>query len=209
MATSAAEAVVTVRTQGRWRRRCVAAAIVVVLYLAAITSTHAALSGDAAGAFAVPSDSLTSPTFENGEVMSATRPGGEVTFGFFVHNRGPVPITLLSVTLARSASADAATVLAPVGGGQLGWDIGPLTPFRPFTLGPGGTAGAAFSERVVCAPVTRADASADSGRPGNSGWLSEAANPVVVRYRVLGITMSQTLSLASPVLVRMPVSACK
>jgi hypothetical protein len=184
--------------------------VLIVVYLAAITSTHAALRGDD-GAADVNGNGLTSSNqAEDGydEILSATRPGGKATFGVFVNNKGPVPITVLSVALAQPAPSDVATVLAPAGGARLGWDFGPLTPFHPVTIGPGGTVGAAFSERVVCPTVTRADAGAGSGQPGNSGWLSEVDSPVVVRYRVLGVTMSQTLSLGSPVLVRLRASAC-
>jgi hypothetical protein len=83
-------------------------------YLAAITSTHAALSASPvgwSGVLPVNSGSLATPTAAEyasvfptqqgyGEVLWANRPGGEVTFGFSVHNGGPRP-----GDLARSGPA--------------------------------------------------------------------------------------------------------
>jgi hypothetical protein len=42
----------------------------------------------------------------------------------------------------------------------------------------------------------------------DTSWLGDATSPVVVRYRVLGITMSQTLSIGEPILVMQPYRAC-
>jgi hypothetical protein len=106
MVASTAGAVVTAPPPRSRRSRWLAAAIVAGLaavYPAAITSTHAALSAGAvgwSGLLPVNSGSLTSPTAAEyasvfaategyGEVLWAPRPGGEVTFGFPVHNGGP------------------------------------------------------------------------------------------------------------------------
>jgi hypothetical protein len=91
-------------------------------------------------------------------------------------------------------------------GAQLITDQGPMTPFHPVALGPGDTVNVALTERVICDQITRMDAR----MPGSEGsGRSFTTSPVIVRYRVLGLTMSQTISLAEPILVEQPVSACK
>lgn len=41
------------------------------------------------------------------------------------------------------------------------------------------------------------------------GLTERVTCPVVVRYRVLGLTMSQTLSLDQPLLIMLPYTACQ
>lgn len=164
MVTPAAEDLVTAEPPRTRRGRWLAAAIVAVLavvYLAAIKSTHVTLSQAA----------------EQGT-------GGKAEIGFSVHNEGPVPITLLSMALAQPAPPDvvAALLLGPAGNANP--SPGQMTPFHPLTLGPGDTVQAGLTERIWA----------------NSKYGSFAiAGPVVVvvRYRVLGVTMSRTLSPAS------------
>jgi hypothetical protein len=218
MVASATEAVVRAPPPRSRRGRWLAAAIVaglVAVYLAAITSTHAALSGGFvgwSGFLPVNSGSLTTPTAAEyasvfptdqgyGQVLWAARPGGEITFGFQVHNGGPVPVTLLSVTLP-TFDPGVVHVLA-LAGVQLGPGYGQMKPFHPVALGPGGTVGAGLIERVVCDPIIRGDAIALSNRD-----QPDATSAVVVRYRALGVTMSQTLSIADPILVVLPYRAC-
>jgi hypothetical protein len=207
--------------RGRWLAM-VAVTGLAAVYLAAITSTHAALSASPvgwSGVLPVNSGSLTAPTSAEyafvfptdqgyGEVLWANHPGGEVTFGFSVHNGGPVPVTLLGVTL-RAFAPGVVNALAPAGA-QLGPGFGQMTPFHPVALAPGGTAWAGLTERVTCDPTIRRDARAmsNSGQPDTS-LLGDATSPVVVRYRVLGVTMAQTLSLSEPILVMLPYRACK
>jgi hypothetical protein len=207
--------------RGRWLAIVIVAGLAVV-YLAAITSTHAALSASAVGWTAVlpvNSGSLGVPTAAEyasvfptdqgyGEVLWANRPGGEVTFGFSVHNGGPVPVTVLGVAL-RTFVPDVVHALA-LAGAQLGPGFGQMTPFHPVTLAPGGTVWVGLTERVICDPTIRGDARAMSneGQPDTS-LLGDATSPVVVRYRVLGVTIAQTLSIAEPILVMLPYRACK
>jgi len=206
--------------RGRWLA-IVAVTGLAAVYLAAITSTHAALSASPvgwSGVLPVNSGSLTTPTsaeYESvfpadqgyGEVLWANRPGGEVTFGFSVHNGGPVPVTLLGVSL-RTFAPGVVNALAAAGA-QLGPGFGQMAPFHPVALAPGGTVWAGLTERVVCDLTIRDDARAMSGggQPDTS-FLGDATSPVVVRYRVLGVTMTQTLSLAEPILVMLPYRAC-
>jgi hypothetical protein len=225
MVASATEAVVKAPPPASRPARWLALATVVGLgavYLAAITSTHAALSASPvgwSGVLPVNSGSLTAPTAAEyasvfptdqgyGEVLWATRPGGEVTFGFSVHNAGPVPVTLLGVAL-RTLIPPVVHALAPAGA-ELGPGFGQMTPFLQVALQPGDTVWAGLTERVVCDPTIRGDARALSnrGQPDTS-FLGDATSPVVVRYRVLGVTMAQTLSIAEPILVMLPYRACK
>ena len=97
--------------RGRWLA-VIAVAFLSAAYLAAIFSTHAALSGGFVGwSGAVPGHSAglgpitsaereqTDPSLPSSQVFWASRPGGEVTFGLQVHNGGPVPVTLLGIAL--------------------------------------------------------------------------------------------------------------
>jgi hypothetical protein len=43
----------------------------------------------------------------------------------------------------------------------------------------------------------------------DTSFAGDATSPVVVRYRVLGLTMSQTLSLDQPLLIMLPYTACR
>ena len=224
MVASATEAAVKAPPPRSRRVRWLAAAVVAglaALYLAAITSTHATLSAGLvgwSGILPVNPGSLTSPTAAEyslvfpsdqgyGEVLWAARPGGELTFGFALHNGGPVPVTLLSMTVP-TVYPDVVHDLA-LAGAQLGPGDGQMKPFHPVALGPGGTVWAGLTERVVCDPTIRRDARALSNRgQSDTSWLGDATSPVVVRYRVLGVTMSQTLSIAEPILVMQPYRAC-
>jgi hypothetical protein len=47
------------------------------------------------------------------------------------------------------------------------------------------------------------------GDPARTSWAGSATSPVVLRYRVLGLSMSQTVTADSPLLVEMPYRACK
>jgi len=207
--------------RGRWLALVTVTGLAAV-YLAAITSPHATLSASPvgwSGVLPVNSGSLATPTSAEyasvfpteqgfGEVLWANRPGGELTFGFSVHNGGPVPVTLLGVAL-RTFAPGAVNALAPAGA-QLGQGFGQMTPFRPVALAPGGTVWAGLTERVICDPTIRRDARAMSnGDQPDTSVVGDATSPVVVRYRVLGVTMTQTLSVAEPILVMLPYSACK
>ena len=225
MVASTTEAVVKAppprSRRGRWLAIVTVTGLAAV-YLAAITSTHAALSASPvgwSGVLPVNSGSLAAPTAAEyasvfptdqgyGEVLWANRPGGEVTFGFSVHNSGPVPVTLLGVAL-RTFDPRVVHAFAPAGA-QLGYSFGQLTPFHPVAVAPGDTVWVALTERVICDPTIRRDARLMStgGQPDTS-VLGDATSPVVVRYRVLGVTMAQTLSLAEPILVMLPYRACK
>jgi hypothetical protein len=109
----------------------------------------------------------------------------------------------------RAFDPGVANALAPAAE-QLGPGFGQMTPFHPVALGPGDTVWAGLTERVVCDPTIRRDASALAlGNRPDTSILGDATSPVVVRYRVLGVTMSQTLSVAQPILVMLPYRACK
>jgi hypothetical protein len=194
-------------------------AALAALYLAAILSTHAALSGSDVGwsgsvaghgaglGLITPAErEQAGPTAGFSPVLWASRPGGEVTFGFTIHNGGPVPVTLVGLAL-RTFDPGVVNALAPAGV-QIGPASGQLKPFRPVTVGPGDSLPAAITERVVCDPLIRRDARLPDNR-GASSVLGDATSPVVMRYRVLGVTTSQTVSLGSPVLVVLPYRACK
>lgn len=204
--------------RGRWLA-AIAAAVLVALYLGAVTSTHAALSGSEVGwsgsaeghgaglgPITGAERELAGPTAGFGTVLWATRPGGAVTFGFTIHNGGPVPVTLVGLAL-RTLGPEVVHALAPAGA-QAGPESGQLKPFRPVTLGPGGSLPVALTEGVVCDPLIRRDARLPDGR-GLHSVLGDATSPVVMRYRVLGVTTSQTVSLGSPVLVLLPYRACR
>jgi hypothetical protein len=80
-----------------------------------------------------------------------------------------------------------------------------MTPFHPVALGPGESVAVALTERVVCDPMIRRDARL----PGaGSSWIGDATSPVILHYRVLGASMSQTVTLAMPVLVVLPYRSC-
>lgn len=225
MVTSTAEAVVKAPPPRSRRGRWLAAAIVAVLavaYLAAITSTHAALSAgavgwsaplpDGSGGLATPTAAEYADVFPSsegyGQVLWANRPGGELAFGFSLHNGGPVPVTLLGMAL-RVLRPDVVHVLALVRA-QLGSGYGQMKPFHPVALGPGGTMLAGLNVRVICDPTIRADARMLANRHvADTSYLGDATSPVVVRYRVLGVTMTQTLNIPEPILVMQPYTACK
>jgi len=223
MAVGTAEAVVTGRPRPRRRRRWLAAVIVAALaaaFLGAIGSTHAALSGGFVRWYAVTpaSGSLTAPTaaqyaqvFPTSQayyrVLWARRPGGEVYFGFQVHNGGPVPVTLLGVRL-RVLDPDINPMVTV--GTLLNAGLPHSGPFHPVSLGPGDSVWVGLTERVTCPAIIRHDAQrmvrlgqADTSVTG------DATSPVVVRYRVLGLTTSQTLSLVQPLLIMLPYTACQ
>lgn len=204
--------------RGRWLA-AIAAAVLAALYLGAAASTHAALTGSEVrwagpvgghsaglGPFTAADRELAGPTAGFGTVLWASRPGGEVRFGFTIHNGGPVPVTLVGLAL-RTFDPRVVHALAPAGA-QAGPESGQLTPFRAVTLGPGGSVPVALTERVVCDPLIRSDARLPGGR-GLHSVLGDATSPVVLRYRVLGVTTSQTVSLGSPVLVLLPYRACR
>jgi hypothetical protein len=204
--------------RGRWLA-AVAAAVLVALYLGAVTSTHAAIGGSEVrwagpaegrsaglGPVTAAERELAGLSAGFGTVLWASRAGGAVTFGFTIHNGGPVPVTLVGLAL-RTFDPGVLHALAPAGA-QAGPESGQLRPLRPVTLGPGGSLPVALTERVVCVPLIRSDARLPDGR-GLHSVLGDATSPVVLRYRVLGITTSQTVSLGSPVLVLLPYRACR
>jgi hypothetical protein len=146
------------------------------------------------------------PTPGFSQVLWATRPGGEITFGFQVHNAGPVPVTLLGLTL-RTFEPGVINALA-LAGAQIGPGFGQMTPFHPVTLGPGDSLPVGLTERVVCDQAIRRDARL----PGNAAatsWLGDGTSPAVLHYRALGLTMAQTITVAAPVLVVLPYRSCK
>jgi hypothetical protein len=186
--------------------------------LAAIFSTHAALSGGFGGwSGAVPGHSVglgpitpaeqeqIGTTLSSNQILWASRPGGEVTFGFQVHNGGPVPVTLLGVAL-RTFDPGVINALAPAGA-ELGPGFGQMAPFHPVALGPGDSVAAGLTERVVCDPTVRRDARALGS--ADTSWLGDDTGRVVLRYRALGVTMSQTVSVASPLTVVLPYRSCE
>lgn len=145
------------------------------------------------------------PTPGFSRVLWATRPGAEVAAGFQVHNRGPVPVTLLDLAL-RTFDPGVINALAPAGS-QLGPGSGQMTPFHPVALGPGNSVAVGLTERVVCDRTVLGDARLVQA-PGGFAWLGDAISPVVVCYRALGVTLSQTLTIAGPVLVVLPYRSC-
>jgi hypothetical protein len=85
-------------------------ALLAAAYMAAVSYSHAALSGGFTGwSGVVPGHSaglgsvtsadraLIGPTPGYSQVLWASRPGGEVTAGFQVHNGGPIAGTLLGL----------------------------------------------------------------------------------------------------------------
>jgi hypothetical protein len=202
--------------RGRWLAAITAGGLVAVL-LAAVLSTHAVLSGGFVGWSGVvgkgsglntitsPEEEKIGPTPGYSQVLWAARPGGEVTFGFSIHNGGPVPVTILGLAV-RTLDPGVVNPLAPAGA-QLGPGYGQMQPFHASALGPGGSLAVGLTERVVCDPVIRRDAR----RPddGSFAWTGNSTSPVVLRYRVLGVTMSQTVTVATPVLVILPYRSCR
>jgi hypothetical protein len=202
----------------RWRAFA-AAGCLAVGYLAATVSTHAVLSAGALGwSGVVPGKTIglggltraerawIGPTPGYSEVLWAARPGGEIAFGFEVHNGGPVPVMVLGLALPVQ-HPDVVHVFAPAGA-QLGPGFDQMRPFHPVALGPGGSVAVGLTERVICDPTIRRDARLP-GDPARTSWLGDATSPVVLRYRVLGLTMSQTVAVAAPLLVAQPYRACK
>jgi hypothetical protein len=66
-----------------------------------------------------------------------------------------------------------------------------------------------LTERVVCDPTIRPHAGRLPGNRAATSWLGDATSPVVLHYRVLGVTMSQTVTVAMPILVALPYRSCK
>lgn len=208
-----------------WRRRggWALASLVLVLaaaYLIAIGSTHAALRAGSVGwSGPVPGKSLglrrmngadrafTGPLPGYSHIMWASSPGGEVSFGFTLYNAGPVPVTLLGLRL-RGFDPGVANDLSPAGALLGPGRFGGMTPFHPVTLGLGDSVAVALTERVVCDSATSGVAHLPNHR-GSTSFVGDATSPVVVRYRALGITMSQTLNLKNPLLVVLPDQSCK
>jgi hypothetical protein len=203
------------------RRRWLAlgAGVLVLACLGALWSTHATLSGGSVywsgpvpgkSAGLGPATGAEMKTIgelgDYSQVLWASRPGGEITFGFELHNGGIVPMTVLGL---RPFNPDPLTIhdLAPVSA-LLGPDnFGRLRPFHPVALAPGASVAVGLTERVVCQRVIHQDAVAER-HSGGFGWLAGATSPIVVHYRVLGLPASQTITLGSPVLVAMPYRAC-
>jgi hypothetical protein len=198
------------------------ASLVLVLaaaYLIAIGSTHAALRAGAAGwSGPVPGKSMglrpmnaadraltgSLPGFSH--ILWASSPGGEVSFGFTLYNAGPVPVTLLGLRL-RGFDPEVANDLSPAGALLGPGHFGGMTPFHPVTLGLGDSVAVALTERVVCDSATRGVAHLP--HRGSTSFIGDTTSPVVVRYRALGMTMSQTLNLKNPLLVVLPDKSCK
>jgi hypothetical protein len=131
----------------------------------------------------------------HGHILWASRPGAEISSGFELHNGGLVPVTVLSVAL-RGFEPGVINDLSPAGA-LLGPErSGGLVPFHPVALGPGDSVAVGLTERVVCDPAVRRDARLPDHR-GDHSFLGDATSPVVVRYRALGMSISQTLTLAS------------
>ena len=141
----------------------------------------------------------------NRVVLWVSRPGGEVAFGFRLHNGGPVPVTVLGLRLlVPGVIGDLAPGAALLGPGT----SDTMTAFHQVTLGPGGSAGVGLTERVVCGAALRRDAR-QPGRRGSGSWVGDATGPVVVRYRALGVPTSETLTLTGSLLVVMPHQSCR
>jgi hypothetical protein len=224
MAIGTVDAVVTGRPRPPHRRRWLAIAIPAVLaaaYLGAASSTHAALRGGFVGWSAVlpaSGGNLTEPTAAEyadvfptsqaySQVLWAHRPGGEVSFSFQVHNRGPVPVTLLGVSL-RILDPDVNPMVKV--GALLNAGLPHARPFHPVSLGPGDSVWVGLTERVTCPAIIRHNAQRMvSLGQADTSFAGDATSPVVVRYRVLGLTMSQTLSLDQPLLIMLPYTACQ
>jgi hypothetical protein len=224
MAASTIDAPATARPHPPRRgRRWLAAAAVLVAAAAvsAVLSTHATLSADEVGSYGVlpgSGTSLTEPTAAQyrhvfptsqgySQVLWASRPGGEFTFGFAIHNGGPVPVTLLGLSLRILDPG--INVLAPAGVlHRAGLDH--QSPFHPVSLGPGATVYVGLTERVICPAIITRDARDMASRgQQDTSYAGDATTPVIVRYRVAGLTMSQTLSLGQPLLIMLPYTACR
>ena len=195
-------------------------AVLAAVYLLAVGSTHPALSGGFVGlsgpvpgkgqglrSFKITPDILDPETLGYSSLLWAASPGGEVNFGFYLHNRGPVPVTVLGLKLRGFDPGVARDIVTA--GALLGpWPSGTFRPFHPVTVGPGGSVAVGLTVRVVCDPTIRKDARLPDHR-GDYSYFGDATSPVVVRYRALGITTSQTLSLTDPVLIMMPYRSCR
>ena len=203
----------------RWPRLALVGVLLAAGYLIAVWSTHLTLSGGPViWSRPVPGTNLgtVSPaeqafsgiqTSGYREVMFASRPGGEVSFGFDLHNGGPVPITVLSLRphVLPGVIHDLGPVSAQLGPGR----YGRMTAFHPVTLGPGETLTVGLTERVVCDPITSMDARMLARqRESDTSWEGDTVSPVVVHYRVLGLGTSQTVAVTPTVLVAMPYRAC-
>ena len=203
--------------RGRWL--ILGAAIGAAAYLLAAGSTHVALSGGPVGwSGPVPGKPLTlAPitaaqresagisTADFSEVLWATRPGGEVVFGFELHNGGLIPVTVVGLQL-RGYPPGVITDLA-AGGALVGPGFGQTEPVHAVTIGPAATALVGMTVRTICDPTIREDARMLAGH--DTSWLGDATSPVVVHYRALGIGTSQTVSLPMSLLVVMPYRACR
>lgn len=211
------------RRRRRWQWPAIVAACLVAAYLIAISSTHSALRAGAgvnwAGSPANPSSGLGPITSAelaqvgpiapgNIRVLWASRPGGEFTIGFQLHNENLVPITILGVTLPGKdpGPADALTLA----GTLLGPDSsGAMAPFHPITLGAGASATIGLTDRVGCEPNFGRDVRtlrAHGVPPSN--FTTSQTGLIVVRYRALGLTSFQTVRLANPIEVVLPYSTC-
>jgi len=83
-------------------------------------------------------------------------------------------------------------------------------PFHPVSLAPGDSVSVGLTERVTCPAIVRHDAQTMASRgQADTSYAGDATSPVVVHYRVLGLTMSQTLSLDQPLLIMLPYTACR
>lgn len=204
--------------RGRWLA-LIALGCLVAVYFAAVASTHAALRASpliwadplpgrsgGLGPITTAERKWIGPVRGYSRVLWASRPGGEVAVGFEVHNEGPVPVTLLGLALPVY-HPDVVHVFAPAGA-QLGNSYGQMKPFHPVALGPGGTMAVGLTERLICDPTVRLDARMP-GDPARTSWLGDATSPVIVRYSVLGLTTSQTVTVPAPLLVVQPYRACK
>ena len=207
---------------GRERGRLLAIVLACLAagYLIALASTRLALAGGEVGwsgpvsgkgiglASMTMAEQARSGMSRQGysQVLWATRPGGEVSFGFDLHNGGVVPITVVGLELRGfdpgvvNALAQRGALLGPDGRGG-------MTPFRPVTLGPGASVAVGLTERIRCDQTLRRDARLP-GHRGDHSYLGDATSPVVVHYTALGVSMSQTLSLSKPVLVVLPYASC-
>lgn len=91
--------------------------------------------------------------------------------------------------------------------GEAATTDGRMQPHHPVTVGPGGSVPVALIVRVACGPPGH-DAPAAGPRAAGI-WSTGATSPVVVHYQVLGLRMSQTLTVGEPVVVAMCTSACQ
>jgi hypothetical protein len=225
MAAGAARVGAAISWPQRGGRRRLAAVVVVAClataYLIGLVSTRAAVAGGAvnwSGPVSGKGAGLASMTPAQGarsgmsaqgysNVLWASRPGGEVFFGFELRNRGLVPVTIVGLALRRF-DPGVINALAPAGALIESGRSGSMAPFHPVTLGPGASVSVGLVERIICQQTLRRDARLP-GHRGDHSYLGDATSPVVVHYQALGVTMSQTVSLQTPVLVVLPYRSCR